>query len=393
MTKVMENGIATLQMKVTNKFNSMFGSPPEAIVRAPGRVNIIGEYTDFNNGFVLPMAIDRYIVIALKKRTDHKVRVVSIDFDQETTIPLETLPKGDHSWVEYISGCLWALKEHRFEPKGFECVMAGNIPIGAGLSSSAALETAILKAATWCSGVELDKVQMAKIGRYVENEWVGVACGIMDQMISSAGKSGHALLIDCADLSLQDCPLPDNSSIIVLDTNTRRGLVDSAYNERREQCFKAAEVMSVDYLRDADLTLLERKSNNMDRMVYKRAKHVITEIQRVKEAASCMDSNEFERLGKLMYESHVSLRDDFEVSSEALNCIVENAMSSLGCYGARMTGAGFGGCAVALVKKGQEEDFMNQVMTAFKSQTGIDPVLYNCRASDGVTIKTDFKKG
>lgn len=389
----MENGLIALQKKVIEKFKSVFGDSPEAMAKAPGRVNIIGEYTDFNNGFVLPMAIDRYMAVALKKRSDNQVRVVSIDFNQEATISLDTLPKGDHSWVEYISGSLWALKQHRIEPTGFECVMAGNIPVGAGLSSSAALEMAILKSATWCSGIELDNVQMAKIGRYVENEWVGVACGIMDQMISSAGRAGHALLIDCADLSLHNSPIPENSSIIVLDTNTRRGLVDSAYNERREQCFKAASVMGVDYLRNADLNLLEENSTNMDPLVYKRAKHIISENQRVKEAAHCMDSNEFERLGKLMYQSHESLRDDFEVSSEALNCIVESAMTSPGCYGARMTGAGFGGCAVALVKKGHEEDFMSKVTTDYKTQSGNDPILYNCKASGGVTIETDFEKG
>jgi galactokinase len=288
---------------------------------------------------------------------------------------------------EYVSGCIWALKEKNYHIKGFECVIAGNIPVGAGLSSSAALELAILKAASYSSDFLFDKVAMAKIGQHAENNWVGVNCGIMDQLISSAGKLGHALLIDCRDLSLKECPIPEDASVVILDTDTRRDLVSSAYNERREQCFKAAGIMGVEFLRDASKTMLNASCSQMDENVHKRAKHIILENARVLKASQVMNKGDAKALGRLMYESHESLRDDFEVTNSALDAIVECSQNESSCFGSRMTGAGFGGCAVALVKKGQENQFIESVSSCYKKKTGLTPQIYICRPSEGVTLK------
>ncbi len=227
---------------------------------------------------------------------------------------------------------------------------------------------------------------MAKIGQYAENKWVGVNCGIMDQIISSAGKSGHALMIDCHDLSLKECPIPKEALVVILDTDTRRDLVTSSYNERRDQCFKAAEIMNVPFLRDADKTMLKVSHSKMDSHVYKRAKHIIMENTRVQKASTVMNQGDAEALGKLMYESHESLRDDFQVTSPALDAIVECSQNENYCFGSRMTGAGFGGCAVALVKKGKEEPFRSSVTSCYKKQTGLTPKIYVCRPSEGVTL-------
>jgi len=376
-----------LKQTVIDRFEKEFHTTPEALILAPGRVNLIGEYTDFNNGFVLPMAIDRYLAMTVRKREDDIIKVNSVDFNETVTLNLHSLKKESHSFQEYISGCIWALKEKDYTVSGFECVIAGNIPVGAGLSSSAALELAVLKAASFSSGFPFDKVRMAIIGQYAENNWVDVNCGIMDQVISSAGKSGHALLIDCSNLSLKECPLPPETSVIILDTDTRRGLVDSAYNERRDQCFKAAEIMGVQFLRDADETMLAEAELRMNEQEYKRAKHIISENARVLTAAESMKQGDAEAMGRLMNESHESLRDDFEVTSPALNAIVECSGNQDSCIGARMTGAGFGGCAVALVKKDQEDTFIQKVTSCYQNKTGLSPRIYKCKPSEGVTLK------
>lgn len=383
----MDDGLKVLKNKVVEKFTSEFGVTPNILVKAPGRVNLIGEYTDLNHGYVLPMAIDRYLVAAVKKRKDRLINVFSMDYNEKKEINLDNLTRGLHSWNDYIAACMWVLKKHDYPLNGFDCVIAGNVPVGAGLSSSAALELAMLRAASWNSGFQWNSVVMAKLGQLAENEWVGVKCGIMDQIISSAGKENHALLIDCEDLSLKACPIPDNASVIILDTTTRRGLVDSAYNDRREQCFEAAKTLNVPYLRDATLPMLEKLSNQMSEKRFKCAKHVITENNRVLETATAMVSQDSKRLGELMVESHISLRDDFDVSGKALNAIVDCAMENPFCFGARMTGAGFAGCAVALVQKGEEQRFIREVSDKYQKKMGDRPQLYVCQASDGVLIE------
>ncbi|MCG8640530.1 MAG: galactokinase [Desulfobacterales bacterium] len=376
-----------LEHTVTKHFYDRFNHAPQALVLAPGRVNLIGEYTDLNNGFVLPVAIDRYLAMVVKKRTDEKVVIHSVDFDETVCLDLDRLEKNNHSFQEYISGCLWALGQKGFSVKGFDAVIAGNIPIGAGLSSSAALELATLRAAAYSGGFTFDAIKMAGIARFAENRWVGVNCGIMDQLMSAAGIKGHALLIDCSTLELNACPVPDGVSVIILDTDTRRGLVDSAYNERREQCLCAAEIMGVSSLRQADETLLAESKNRMDDLIYNRARHVILENARVLSTARAMKRDDAATMGRLMKESHDSLDHLFEVTSPALNDIVACSIQQSACLGARMTGAGFGGCAVALVKKGLEDDFIRSVTACYGEKTGLTPGIYICSPSEGVTLK------
>lgn len=383
----MQEQLKQLEEQVAELFLAEYGTQPQALILSPGRVNIIGEHTDYNDGFVLPMAIDRYLVMAIARRDDQRVRVLSTDFDERIEFDIAEIKKGEFEWGEYITGSVQGLADTGVELKGFDLVITANIPVGASLSSSAALELGTLRAASWSAGAEWNALEMARLGQKVENEWVGMNCGIMDQAICACGKQDHAMMIDCRDLDMTPCPLPAGSSIVVLDTTTRRGLVDSAYNERREQCFNAAEVMGVEILRDASSAMLESCKAEMDELTYKRAKHVIDENGRVEQARQAMKENAGYELGRLMYRSHVSLRDDFDVSGKALNVMVEYAMQHPSCLGARMTGAGFAGCAVALVKKGQEREFVADVAKKYAAEMDVEPRLYVCRASDGTSVK------
>jgi galactokinase len=374
-----------LQSRVTDEFGGRFGSPPGAIVRAPGRVNLIGEHTDYNDGFVLPMAIDRAIWIALSPRPDRRVAAHSLDFDETTEFDLDRLEK--HSgWSEYLKGVAWALQAAGHTLTGFNAVVAGDVPIGAGLSSSAAWELAAARAFAATSGFEWNAAQMAQLGQRAENQWVGVNCGIMDQMISAAGQANHALLIDCRTLETQAVPLPHGVAIVVLDTATRRGLVDSAYNERRSQCEAVAKFFGVKALRDVALEQLNDKRGQLDRVAYRRALHVISENDRTLQAVEAMQRGAAIELGQLMQLSHMSLRDDFEVSSNELNAMVECAERQIGCYGARMTGAGFGGCAVALVRQDAAEAFSVNAAAEYQAATGFAPNVYICAATNGAEV-------
>ncbi|SHO43487.1 galactokinase [Desulfopila aestuarii] len=382
-----ENPSTILEQELSRQFKQHFDSIPELVVTSPGRVNIIGEYTDFNDGFVLPMAIDRSLMMAIKKRTDDLIRVYSTEFNAEISFTSSSLRKGEFSWGEYITGCIWVLQQMGHTPCGFDMVITGNIPVGASLSSSAALELGILRAATYTAGIDWQPMKMAILGQRVENEWVGMNCGIMDQAICACGRKDHALLIDCRDHSSTLCPLPKKSTIIILDTGTRRGLVDSAYNERRAQCFEAAGKMNIAYLRDGNEEMLEQFRPQLSPLAYLRAKHIILENDRVLQAAKAMQNDAGHELGRLMYESHCSLRDDFDVSGTALNTMVECAMEHSACLGARMTGAGFAGCAVALVEKGREKDFVEEVSSAYAARMQTEPRLYVCQAADGTGIQ------
>jgi galactokinase len=365
-------------------FTTYFNAKPEFIVRAPGRVNLIGEHTDYNDGFVLPMAIDRAVWIALSPRADSQVRIRSLDLEVDSAFELHSLTKGD-GWLEYIKGVANELQKAGHELRGFDAVMTGDVPRGAGLSSSAAVELATARAFAAASGFAWDAAQMAKISQKAENEWVGMKCGIMDQMASAASKEGFALFLDCRTLEYQHAPLPKNTSVVILDTSTRRGLVDSAYNERRSQCEEAARWFGVKALRDVSVDEFE-KSSGLSEVVMKRARHIITENARVLEAVNVLKEGNVKRLGELFNASHNSLRDDFEVTNEALNQIVECAQEQSSCYGARMTGAGFGGCAVALVQEENASDFTNAVSAAYKQKSGLDASVYVCKASAGASL-------
>lgn len=374
----------SLAHKVSEHFTAEFGESPAFIVRAPGRVNLIGEHTDYNDGFVFPMAINRATWIALRPRDDKRVLAISLDMDDQRQFSLDDLRNpADADWIDYLSGVAWALLERGYELRGWEGVVAGDVPIGAGLSSSAALELATARAFFEVSDFEWDAAAMALACQAAENHWLGVNCGIMDQMISAAGVEDRALLIDCRNLETYTAPLPADTSVVILDTGTRRGLVDSAYNERRRQCEAAARHFSVSALRDVDKAAFAERAHELDKLRRRRARHVVSENERTLRARDAMRSGEAAALGKLMIESHVSLRDDFEVSSPALDAIVECANAEEACYGARMTGAGFGGCAVALARADGADAFAERVSAAYLAATGNQPTLYITRASRG----------
>lgn len=374
-----------IDKRVAQRFATIFGEPPACLVRAPGRVNLIGEHTDYNDGFVLPMAIDRAVWIAIRPRADRRVTLHSEAFDEVAQFDLDDLRQERSGWPEYVKGVAYALgAEH--ELRGWEGVMAGDVPIGAGLSSSAAVEMAAACAFAVVGHLSWDPARMARAGQRAENEWVGMNCGIMDQMISAAGKRDHALLIDCRTLETRDVPLPPNTVVVVLDTATRRGLVDSAYNERRAQCEAAAAYFGARALRDVDWATFETRGAGLDPVTRRRARHVISENERTLAAAEAMRRGDAAEMGRLMNASHASMRDDFEISRAEMDRMVALAQSQPGCLGARMTGGGFGGAAVALVRSDQAESFAESVATAYRNAIHLEPQVYICTATDGAAV-------
>jgi galactokinase len=375
-----------LETQIARTFQQRFGAAPDFVIRAPGRVNLIGEHTDYNDGFVMPMAIDRAAWIALRPSGNRYVTMHALDFEESNTFDLDHLTPAPGSWVNYVRGVAWALQQHGYATAGWEGVLAGDVPIGAGLSSSAALELAVARAFGAVAAWPWDPTRMAIVGQYAENKWVGMNCGIMDEMISAAGMAGHALLIDCRSLATSPQPLPPGIAVVVLDTATRRGLVDSAYNERRAQCEAAAQHFAVAALRDVSLAQLEAARADLEALIYRRARHVITENARVLHACDAMRAGDAVTLGHLLDASHASLRDDFEVSCRELDIIVEVAVAHPACLGARMTGGGFGGCAVALVQDEHAQAFAASTAAAYAARTGLSPRVYVCRATDGAAI-------
>ena len=371
--------------QVTEEFQRCFGEPHRFLVRAPGRVNLIGEHTDYNDGFVLPMAINHATWIALRPRTDQWIVLHALDHEDDPTLEfsLSDLNRRVKHWGEYPKGVAWALREAGHSLRGWEGVTACDVPMGAGLSSSASFELAVARAFQAVSGFAWDAPAIAKACQRAENQWVGMNCGIMDQMVSACGKAGYALLIDCRSLETRPVPLPKDTVVVVLDTTTRRGLVDSAYNERRTQCEAAAKLLGVKALRDISVEQFEARAESLDAVTRRRARHVITENARTLQAAATSDPV---ALGKLMYASHESLRDDFEVTNNELNIMVQCARNTEGCYGARMTGGGFGGCAVALVCADKAEEFGGAIRAAYYSATSLTPRTHVCHATDGAEL-------
>lgn len=382
-----------LRERVLAEFERRFGARPRWIARAPGRVNLIGDHTDYNDGYVLPMAIDRAVWIALRPSADGQVRVYSLDFGEQAefdpdALPAERVSGGADSWFEYVRGVAWALAEARCAVKGWEGVAAGDVPLGAGLSSSAALELAVARAFASIGALKWEPAAMARIAQRAENAWVGVNCGIMDQLISAAGAEGHALLIDCRSLETRPVPMPAAAAVIVLDTATRRGLVTSAYNERRAQCEAAARFFGVPALRDVSADTFAAREHELDDTTRRRARHVITENARTLEAADALARGDVATVGTLMNASHESLKSDFSVSRPELDAMVDLAREHRGCFGARMTGAGFGGCAVALVARDAAAEFSAAVSASYEAAVGLQPSVYVCQASQGASLES-----
>ena len=386
-TATEEPTIVPVRDRVVGAFASRYGTAPGVLARAPGRVNLIGDHTDYNDGFVLPMAIDRATWIALRPRDDTRVSVHSLDFGESREFDLANDSDRGDGWIEYIRGVAWALGRAGHSLHGWEGVIAGDVPVGAGLSSSAALELATMRAFGATSDLSWNPKEMALLAQRAENGWVGVNCGIMDQLISAAAQGGHALLIDCRSLETRAVPLPESVTIVVLDTGTRRGLVTSAYNERRSECERAASALGVAALRDVDVTAFARRAAELDPVARQRARHVVSENARVLAAANALSQGDVHTVGQLMIESHESLRDDFEVSRDELDIMVAAACEQPGCHGARMTGAGFGGCAVALVGRDAVDAFSRHVGREYERVTGLRPSIHICTASRGASIE------
>jgi galactokinase len=372
-------------------FEQTFGRQPAFVARAPGRVNLIGEHTDYNDGFVLPMAIDRDVTIVGAPRDDRVVRLRSANFGDEASFVLERIEKAhDGAWSNYARGVASVLQQAGFALRGFDGVIYGDVPIGSGLSSSAAIEMATLMAFTAAGAdglapLALDGAQAARLAQRAENEFVGVNCGIMDQFISSLGRAGHALFIDCRSLAYELTPLPEGVTVLVVDTSAPRTLAASAYNERRAQCEQAARALGTPSLRDVSVETFERRRGELPDLIARRAAHVIYENQRVLEAVVALRANDVATFGRLMNQSHDSLRDLYEVSSKELDAVVEIARRVPGVHGARMTGAGFGGCAIAVVVDAQTNALAQAIMHEYPQRTGREPKVYACVASDGAS--------
>jgi len=380
---------------VLRDFAARFGDDPQSIVRAPGRVNLIGEHTDYNDGFVLPLAIDPAIWIAVRARPDRTVRAWSVDFQQTIEFDIDELSPGanrTHAWGEYVKGVAWALREAGHTLRGWEGTIVGEVPIGAGLSSSAAIEIAAARTFADVSELPWDATAMAQIAQRAENQWVGLQCGIMDQLASAAGRRDHAILIDCRSLALQPIAIPDALRIVVLDTGTRRDLTSSAYNERRRECEAAARAYGVPSLRDVRPAQLATRPAGIGAAAFRRARHVVTENARVVQMTAALPKGDLRRVAALMDQSHGSLRDDFEVSSPALDAMVAAAQRA-GSFGARMTGAGFGGCAVALVEAAHAEGFVKHTLDDYSQATGATGRAYVWSACDGASSRKWVRRG
>ncbi|MCX7839319.1 MAG: galactokinase [Anaerolineae bacterium] len=368
------------------EFQKTFNTTPTLITRAPGRVNLIGEHTDYNDGFVLPMAIDRAVWMAARPRDDRRVQMVACDFDyarSEFALDAPILRDNAHAWSNYVRGVAWALQVRGVALVGADLVIRGDVPVGSGLSSSAALEVCAATMFVELARASISKVELARLCQQAENEFVGVKCGIMDQFASALAQENHALWIDCRDLSYRHIPLPRGAVFVVCDSRKRRDLANSAYNQRRAECERAARALGVVALRDVSIAEFTRRANELPHLLAKRARHVITENARVLAAITAAEQNDLAAFGKLMNESHASLRDDFEVSCAELDALVEIARAQVGCWGARLTGAGFGGCTVNLVNERDVPQFIEEVTRVYRARFGIAPLVYPCRAAQG----------
>lgn len=374
---------------ILSEFNSRFVNTP-ILVKAPGRVNLIGEHTDYNEGFVLPAAIDKVIILALAENRTNKARLHSVDMQESCEVNLSNdIEKSDHHWANYILGVVDQLQKRGDEINGFDCVFGGDIPIGAGLSSSAALEGGVVLGLSKLFELSISKTEMAKIGQAAENDFVGMQCGIMDQFANIQGKKGHALKLDCRSLDFELIPFRRSDiKILLCDTNVHRELTSSEYNIRRQQCEQGVRIMKKNYpviksLRDLDLPTLKKHKVDFSPVVFQRCTFILEENARVEAACEALVNDDFEKFGQLMYQSHYGLRDLYEVSCKELDVLVEIAETIDGVFGSRMMGGGFGGCTINLVEEGAVEGFIDQVSTSYKEKIGDDVEIYQASISDG----------
>jgi len=382
--------------QLARRFVQLFDASPTHITRAPGRVNLIGEHTDYNEGFVLPVAIDRAAYVAARPRSDRRLRLYAVQLEEHAELEIDQLQPGKvKGWSAYIAGMADFLQRAGYTITGADMVIDGDVPQGAGLSSSAALEVATGATLVALGGQELDRVQLARVGQQTEHQYINVKSGIMDQLISALGQQHHALLIDCRDYSTQPIPLRSDVQIVVCNSRVKRELAQSGYNQRRAECDDAVrllrEVMpQINTLRDVTPEQLTQHADRLPAVVLRRARHIVTENARVLESAQALRRGDIQHFGALMQEAHVSYRDDFEASVREIEVLVKAAQALPGVYGSRLTGGGWGGCTVSLVDSGAVDRFCSSVAEVYEHEVGYRPDIYACIAADGVEV-TDVR--
>ena len=393
-TERADNSLATTRF-VAHEFRKLHGDPT-GIFRAPGRVNLIGEHTDYNDGFVMPAALEFYTYVAAGPRNDRELSVYSIDYNESRHFDLDDIAPGPTGhWSDYVRGVAGVLQASGDAIRGANLVIKGEVPIGAGLSSSAAIEVASALALLTNSGLTWSRLQIALACQRAEHEYAGTKCGIMDQFISCCGRSNHALLLDCRSLDFELLKIEERIRIVVCNTMVKHELAAGEYNRRRADCeagvrFLQRFMPEIRALRDVSLSQLAEYGAGLAPITYRRCRHVISENARVLEAADLLKAGNLVRFGILMGESHRSLRDDYEVSCNELDLMVKLANQCGGVYGARMTGGGFGGCTVNLVDADAVEEFKATVAREYESATGLHPDIYVCTAADGASEITNL---
>jgi galactokinase len=371
-----------------DKFRLQYGTSTQ-VFRAPGRVNLIGEHTDYNDGFVMPAAIDFYTWIAVAARDDRKLVVQSTNFPDSIEVDLQAgEPSPRNHWTDYVVGVAVMLKRAGHRVRGANLLAHGEVPIGAGLSSSAAIEVASAMALLSVSGLSMQRTDLAKLCQQAENEFVGARCGIMDQFISCCGRAGHALLLDCRSLDYRLLPLPHGVSLVICNTMVKHELASGEYNARRAECEEGVRRLSrslphVRTLRDVSLGDLQKYAASLPETIYKRCRHVVSENRRVTDAARSLERGDLPAFGKLMRDSHLSLRDDYQVSSSQLDLMVDLAARLPGVFGARMTGGGFGGCTINLVRTEAVPAFKRDIADAYEKATALAPQIFVTPAAEG----------
>ncbi|HRK22751.1 MAG TPA: galactokinase [Fimbriimonadaceae bacterium] len=376
-----------IAQEAVRHFETRFGGPPEVLAVAPGRINLIGEHTDYNDGFVFPVAIDRVIAVAARVTPGH-TELISEQLGLGETFDAGNVEMGAiGGWAKHPAGVAWGLRDLGFEAiTNIQAVVHGEVPVASGVSSSAALEVAFGSVWNELDQMGLEPMELAKLAQTAENRYVGVNCGLMDPAASALGRAGHAMFFDTRSLEIRYAPIPERLRIVLCDTGTPRALAESGYNERRHQCELAAKAMGIRSLRDATLELLGEHQDDMDGLAYLRAKHVITENGRCQGFVGALESGNDLRIGTLMRASHESLRDDYEVSTPELDAMAESCWHAPGCIGARMTGAGFGGACVALVNQASVSEFLAFVRRQYRERTGLEGQFDVCQPTDGARI-------
>jgi galactokinase len=376
------------------RFREMFKASPR-ICRAPGRVNVIGEHTDYNDGFVMPAAIEFYTWVAAATREDRVLQAYSDQFDEKISLSLDALagPPRRH-WSDFIRGIAAVFQNGGYKLRGANLVVHGEVPLGAGLSSSASLEVATALALSSISGIDVPRLGLAKLCQKAEHEYVGTRCGIMDQFTAVFGAAGHALMLDCRSLEYQLLPIPHDFRLVVCNSMVRHELASGEYNRRRADCEDGVRLLQphlpgIRALRDVAVADLEANKQVLPATVYRRCRHIVTENQRVLAAAKALQSGDAGRFGHLMCRSHASLRYDYQVSCRELDLLVDLASSSPGVYGARMTGGGFGGCTVNLLRADASASFEEHIAHAYREATGIIPEIYICDPAQGAQVWPD----